>query len=492
MRNSPILFFKEAKMSIYSSLYAGVSGLTALGNSMSVIGDNIANVNTTGFKGSRTTFQDILNTTVTTGNGTSQVGQGTVLADVSSAFSQAGFETTDSITDIAIDGEGFFVLRPEGTTQQLFSRSGAFSVNEVNALVNSAGMTVQGYQLDAESGARVGTFGDIILDSTIAPPIKTTNMTLLTNLDSTETKSASTVELNARWDATDIAADAADETKDGKIIAETDYSHSATVKVYDVQGNSHDVTIYFDKAFDGTANKWDFIVTTNPEEDPTKYDYTNSIATDTTAGLLASGFVQFTEDGKISDIQMGADGPAAIATGEYLTFSADFLNDGVDNAMNVELDLGAKWNGTSWISDTLATTQYASTSVNMFQSANGFARGEIQDMTISKDGTIRGIYSNGKTIPLYQICLARFNSNQGLDKLGGSVFRETVDSGPPAINPPQTNGLGQLISSSLEQSTVDIAVEFVKMITTQRGYQANSKTILTTDQMIQTVVNLVR
>ncbi|KPA14981.1 flagellar hook-basal body protein [Candidatus Magnetomorum sp. HK-1] len=466
-------------MSIYSSLYAGVSGLTALGNSMSVIGDNIANVNTTGFKGSRATFQDILNTTVTTGNGTTQVGQGTVLSDVSSAFSQAGFETTDSITDLAIDGEGFFVVRPEGTTQQLFTRAGAFTINEVNALVNSAGMTVQGYKLDAESGARVGTFADITLDSTIAPPIKTSQVTLLANLDSTETKSASTVELNARWDATDADGD-------GKIILETDYTHSATIKVYDVQGNSHDVTIYFDKAFDGIANKWDFIVTTNPEEDMAKLG-------DATAGVLASGFIQFTNDGKISDIQMGADGPATIeGSGEYLTFSANFFDTNEANAMSVELDFGAKWNGTAWVSDTLATTQFASTSVNMFQSANGFARGEIQDMKIDEYGVISGVYSNGKTIPLYQIAMARFNNNQGLDKLGGNVFRETVDSGPPAINPPQTNGLGKLISSSLEQSTVDIAVEFVKMITTQRGYQANSKTIMTTDQMIQTVVNLKR
>jgi len=472
-------------MSIYSSLYAGVSGLTALGNSMSVIGDNIANVNTTGFKGSRATFQDILNTTVTTGNGTTQVGQGTVLSNVSSAFSQAGFETTDSITDIAIDGEGFFVLRPPGTTQQLFSRSGAFTVNQANALVNSAGMTVQGYQLDAESGARVGTYGDIVLDSTIAPPIQTTKMTLLTNLDSTSAQSTSQLELRARWDATDADGD-------GKIISETDYSHSATVKVYDVQGNSHDVTLYFDKAFDGLANKWDFIVTTNPEEDPARYDATTGVATDAAGGLLASGFIQFTSDGKISDIQMGADGPATVeGSNEYLTFSADFLDDQIENPISIQMDFGAKWNG-AWTSETLATTQYASTSVNMFQSANGFARGEIQDMKIDEYGVISGIYSNGKTVPLYQMCMARFNNNQGLDKLGGSVFRETVNSGPPAINPPQTNGLGKLISSSLEQSTVDIAVEFVKMITTQRGYQANSKTILTTDQMIQTVVNLKR
>jgi len=473
-------------MSIYSSLYSGVSGLTALGNSMSVIGDNISNVNTTGFKGSRATFQDILNTTVTTGNGTSQVGQGTVLSDVSSAFAQAGFETTDSVTDLAIDGEGFFVLRPEGTTQQLFSRAGAFTNNEVNALVNSAGMTVQGYALDAETGARIGTYTDIILDSTIAPPIKTSEVTLLANLDSTETKSASTNELSVRWDATDADGD-------GKIISETDYSHSATIKVYDVQGDSHDVTIYFDKAFDGLANKWDFIVTTDPSEDPRKYDAANSVATDATGGLLASGYIQFTTDGKISDIQMGADGPAAIeGSNEYLTFSADFLNDAIENPIDIALNFGAKWNGTEWVSDTLATTQFASTSVNMFQAANGFARGEIQDMKIDEYGVISGVYSNGKTIPLYQIAMARFNNKQGLDKLGGNIFRETVNSGPPAINPPQTNGLGKLISSSLEQSTVDIAVEFVKMITTQRGYQANSKTIQTTDQMIQTVVNLKR
>jgi len=475
-------------MSIYSSLYSGVSGLTALGNSMSVLGDNIANVNTTGFKGSRTIFQDILNMTVTTGNGTAQVGQGTVLGDVSSTFSQSGFETTDSVTDLAIDGEGFFVLKTPGTTQKLYSRAGAFKVDGSQYLVNPAGLIVQGYKLDPDSGARVGTITDVQLNSTVAAPSKSSFVTVLANLNSKAVKKTEdAVPLYDRWDATDNVEDPAAGT-DGKIIAESDYAHSSTVKVYDKQGNAHDITIYFDKdpASEGN-NTWEFIVTTNPAE-----DLLAGTDIQTISGLLGGGTIEFTNDGKISTITAGTGLTAADATNEFLQFSVNFFDQDAANTQTIQLDFGASYNGTAWVSDTLATTQFASDSVNMFQAADGFARGELQTIKINQEGTINGVYSNGNTIPLYQLALAKFNSKRGLDKLGGSIYRETLASGPPAENPPTTNGLGKVISSTLEQSNVDIAMEFVKMITTQRGYQANSKTIQTVDQMIQTVVNLKR
>jgi len=473
-------------MSIYSSLYSGVSGLTALGNAMSVLGDNIANVNTTGFKSSRATFEDILNMTVSTANGTAQVGQGTVLSDVTATFSQAGFETTDSVTDLAIDGDGFFIVKTPGTTQKYYTRAGAFNVDGTYNLVNPAGLIVQGKQLDPDTGQPIGSLTNVTLNQVTAAPSPSSKMTVLANLDSkTVQKSEDAVALSERWDATDTVADPADATKDGKVIAETDYAHSSTVKVYDEQGRSHDITVYFDKSIEEGNNKWDFIVTCNPSEDL-------SVEGDAKQGLLAVGTITFTNDGKIEDIQMGKDAPAAIeGTNQYLEFSADFFGGGT-NLQTVQLDLGAAYNGTTWMSDSLATTQFASTSVNMFQSANGFARGELQGYKITQDGVIQGIYSNGETIPLYQVQLAKFTNPGGLDKLGGSIYRETIDSGPPAENPPETNGLGKVSSSKLEQSNVDIAVEFVKMITTQRGYQANSKTILTVDQMIQTVVNLKR
>jgi len=469
-------------MSIYSSLYAGVSGLTALGNSMSVIGDNIANVNTTGFKGSRATFQDILNTTVTTGNGTTQVGQGTVLSDVSSAFSQAGFETTDSITDVAIDGEGFFVLSPENSEQKFYSRAGAFSVDANGKLINAAGHIVQGYKVHRDSTTneviREGTYGDIVLNETVKAPEATDKITLYANLNSSE-QSKSEAALNEAAVATDGT------------WTEDSYSHSSTIKVYDSKGNDRDLTIYFDKT--AVANQWELIVAspTDGAEGSPPLD------------VWAYGTIDFDSKGVISTVQLTSDGVSvstdgywqfpAFNTEAYTGTDATTGQEGI-SALSLKLDLGVTVNADGTIKDTAAvsTSQYASESVNMYQSATGYGRGEIQDMSIDKEGVINAVYSNGETLALYQICLARFNNNQGLEKLGGSVFRESNGSGPPAISPPNTNGLGELISSSLEQSTVDIAVEFVKMITTQRGYQANSKTILTTDQMIQTVVNLKR
>jgi flagellar hook protein FlgE len=463
-------------MSIYSSLYSGVSGLTALGNAMSVIGDNIANVNTTGFKSSRATFEDVLNMTITTGNGTAQVGQGTMLSDVSSTFAQAGFETTDSVTDLAIEGEGFFVVN-DGN-QNLYTRAGAFTIDSELQMVNSAGYIVQGRKLDANTGAFLGGVTDITIDQTTIAPSKTDTITIINNLDSREVQSAGAL----AWDATDADGD-------GNYISENAYTHSSTVKVYDQQGNTHDVTIYFDKSADdgeGANNTWNYIVTINPDED--------TVGDGATQGLLGTGTLTFDDEGKISSIQLEETDPEE--GDELLKVSVDFLG-GEATAMDIFLDFGAAWNANlgdagAWVSDTLTTTQYSSSSVNMFQSTTGFARGELQDLRINTDGIITGLYSNGKNIPLYQLTLAKFNNLQGLEKIGGSLFRETTESGLPTLNEPQTNGLGKISSSALEQSNVDIATEFVKMITTQRGFQANSKTITTTDEMIQAVVNLKR
>ncbi|CAN2039391.1 Flagellar hook protein FlgE [Candidatus Magnetomoraceae bacterium gMMP-15] len=464
-------------MSIYSSLYSGVSGLTALSNSMSVIGDNIANVNTTGFKSSKASFEDVLSMTVTTGNGTAQVGQGTNLTDVSSSFSQAGFETSDSVTDMAIDGDGFFILR--NGTQNLYTRAGAFHVDSDLNLVSPGDLVVQGTQLDLD-GNSVGSTTDIRLDQTTIAPSSTSKITTITNLNS-DTVAKAAGNLSDSWDG---------EAATGIYIDEDQYSHSATVKVYDEKGEDHDITMYFSKSDAEGDNTWEFIVTCDPSEQQNGPGGADQ-------GRLGVGNIVFNDNGSISSIEM-TEGGTLEGTGSdsYWTTSVDFLG-GTDTSMDIDLDFGAAYNsalteGEQWVSDTLTSTQYYSSSVNIFQATDGFPRGELQDLSIGTDGKIRGNYSNGESIPLYQLTLAKFSNVQGLEKFGGSLFRESTESGLPTENAPETNGLGKISSSALEQSNVDIAVEFVKMITTQRGFQANSKTIMTTDQMIQTVVNLKR
>jgi len=182
-----------------------------------------------------------------------------------------------------------------------------------------------------------------------------------------------------------------------------------------------------------------------------------------------------------------------LSTNGYFFGTADFLG-GTGTSMNIDLDFGSSYNSTSasWENDSLSTTQYSAASTTTFQSANGYGAGDLQSVTVGTDGAITGQYSNGQVIPLYRVALAKFQNNQALFKVGGNLFRETRLSGDPITGKPGNSGLGSISPNSLEQSNVDIATEFVKMITTQRGFQANSKIITVTDQMLAELINLKR
>jgi len=182
-------------------------------------------------------------------------------------------------------------------------------------------------------------------------------------------------------------------------------------------------------------------------------------------------------------------------TNGYFTFNVDFLGGTTTNTdKNIQLDFGSVYNSSSssWVNDSLSTSQYSALSTTIFQSANGYGAGDIQSVTVGTDGVITGKYSNGQVVPLYRVALAKFQNDQGLSKEGGNLFKEALLSGNPVTSRPGTNGLGTILPNSLEQSNVDIATEFVKMITTQRGFQANSKIITVTDQMLAELINLKR
>jgi len=777
-------------MSLSSSLFSGISGLNTLGNAMTVIGDNIANINTVGFKASRVTFQDVLSQTVATTTGTAQVGRGTSLADISRSFAQGSFESTDSTTDLAIGGEGFFVVRdPNNEENQFYTRAGEFRFDKDGNFVNPAGYIVRGWTLDSDTGEDEGSITDIMLQSFTSSPKKTDRLTLIPNLDA-DTKSK-TLSLANAWDGTATTP-----------IGAASYEYQSSLKVYDTLGSTHDITMYFDK-ISGTT--WEYIATCNPSEDKrsgfadtvsagllargqivfsessgmvtgtgltleklgaigheqsagnfavtsdtdkgtgstllatdVSVAYTNQIAMTTdgtitmefdqvpttdqawtpggaatfdkltvnndaalttatgatkmtvtktaivenegisgtgggtltsvvieagqeaelvTSGTLiftmaggtwgitdnggygslaiptdngATGFTLDLGGGAVDDITVttataangdvvtfdidagnwtvsnvpagyslpsndvggsaagftldlngdtsaditvettnaeegdklefhikpgnwtcttldadaaytglavngeitgtrtgyaldlltptpsGNDLTVTLAknavegdtvsfditgstnwatnvpgTKGYFEFNADFLG-GTATTMNIELDMGVKYDGTTFVPDSLSTTQYRAASSTIFQSANGYGAGDLQSVTVGTDGAITGQYSNGQVIPLYRVALAKFQNNQGLYKEGGNLFRETRLSGDPTTSKPGTNGLGSISPNSLEQSNVDIANEFVKMITTQRGYQANSKIITVTDQMLAELINLKR
>ncbi len=557
-------------MSISSGLFSGISGLNAMGNEMTVISDNIANVNTVGFKESRVTFQDVLSQTVATTTGSAQVGRGTSLADISSSFSQGSFESTDSSTDLAIGGSGFFTLRDDDSSSNnvYYSRAGEFRFDKDGNFVNPANYIVQGWKLNEITGQDEGSLTDIKLSSFTSSPTETDKMSMIMNLNSGSVDSSAsgettnitgaassgapnliritatghgyqtgdtvnisgvvgTTEANGTWVITRIDADTFDlegstfanaytsggasnlpntalssvwngSASDGIYLPDDKYSYQTALKVYDSLGSTHDITIYFDKGSSTTDPVWEYIVTVNPTED------LRTVADATQKGLLARGTIEF--NGTSGVISGGAssitcslnDGDGtwtaltnndAIDNGGYFVFNPEFI---ADSEMGIKLDFGARFNGTTWANDALTTTQYATASTTTFQSANGYGAGALQSVSVATDGVITGKYSNGQVLPLYRLALTKFTNDQGLYKVGGSLFSQTLLSGEPTTGKPGRDGYGSLSPNSLEQSNVDLATQFVRMITTQRGYQANSKTITTIDQMLSDLINLKR
>ncbi|MGB9711990.1 MAG: flagellar hook protein FlgE [Dissulfurimicrobium hydrothermale] len=494
-------------MSLTSSLYSGVNGLTIFGNAMQVIGDNISNVNTTGFKASRATFQDIMAQSINTARGGSQVGRGAAMADVAPIFQQGSFESTSSPTDLAIAGNGFFVVKNPNTGNTYYTRAGQFRTDQYGNLVNPAGMRVQGWKMDPDKAQIVGAPTDIKISST-SPPVATKKTTVAVNLDST-TVGPSPSPLT--WDGSGTPAD-----PNGKMAQGTNYQYSTSLNVYDSLGNTHTITIYFDKADTNADGKWNFLVAMNPNED-------QSGDTTATRGELMEGQITFNAQGNIdsSNTSITITGlrdnngewntsptiDQYMDTNGYLKFNAYFLpkttGGPTDPALQtIDLDLGTQAQVTTsgtppavtaidkWNTEAITTTQYAARSSTIFYDQDGFASGFLETLSVDNDGKISGSYSNGRIVPLAQLELARFNSPTDLSKAGGNLWQQTTASGAPITGPPNTNGLGSVTANALEQSTVDIGTEFVRLITTQRAFQANSKLITTTDQMLSELLNM--
>ncbi len=695
-------------MGLTSSLYSGVSGLVNMGTAMQVIGDNISNVNTTGFKASNATFQDIMAQSINTARGGSQVGRGSSIADVSPLFTQGSFESTSSPLDLAIAGNGFFmVTNPKMENSQYFTRAGQFHLDQYGYMVNPAGMRAQGWAMEVQPSGNseiVGSIKDIQITNS-SPPVATSQSTIAVNLDSRTTSPVDARSLEKAWIQ-----------KAGTLSPNVDYEYKTTLNVYDSLGNVHELTVFFDKA--QGEREWEFLVTMPQDEDKNIFATMPKAAPDD-RGLLMRGYIHFTPQGNIDsiyskycpgigDIDQTISGtpsanyantkfyasasttelkfriediedlPAApemdSTTGDYvltdkpsvyldndgdgsgddqyyivaydpstqeitLTDNADpasadafiaklttsntenvqrfgtrvnsfydpsgpstlTLDDTIGNELELDTlykidpedettyahflsggdpytvtsfdydnmtavvrndttlaettysirssDIQGDWFDASygdhnypelkayflppsgsveqttgwdtssqlieinfgaspdtvtrnsdgsftvspnWNSEAITTTQYANRSSTLFYDQNGFGPGFLESVNVDSEGVISGHYSNGRIIELAQLALARFSSPTDLSKEGGNLWAETTSSGTPVTGPPRTNGLGSIAANALEQSTVDMGTEFVKLITTQRAFQANSKVITTTDNMLNDLINMKR
>lgn len=426
-------------MGILSSMYTGVTGLTGQGEALSIYGDNIANANTNGYKVSRPEFSDVVAKSLKGIMGGNQIGRGTKLSAVNPIFSQGSLLQTESVTDLAIQGDGFFVV--EGTDGRGFSRAGAFHFDKDGNLINADNYKVQGFQAD-ENGKITSKMGKIAVERTVidAKPSKEVNMFM--NLD----------------------LRAAKETKfDPKSPEKT--SHFATgVTVYDGAGTPRTVTCYFNKTDDG---KWEWRAMSKGEEVPGGKP-----------GEMveqARGKLVFGDDGKLEEQTIDKNAFNFIGSTKK------------DQEIKFNFGKSKKEGG-----DGLAVTQFGTASEAYKTLQDGYTAGTIAGLSFNDDGILSAVYSNGESINVAQVALAKFENPEGLFKMGKNLFRESRNSGQPTTGAPQTGGRGQILAKTLESSTTDIANEFINLMTAQRNFQANSKVISTSDEMMNEILNLRR
>ncbi len=418
-------------MGISSALYSGVSGLNTNSQAMSVIGNNLANTNTVGFKGSRTVFADLLSGSISGSGGQSQVGRGVGMSTVDQVFSQGTFETTESNLDVAIEGESFFILKEPGDSTAYYSRAGSFSFDSSGYLVNPEGLRVQGKGFDSAGTLKDGDIIDIQAENVgLVAGKATSTLELSTNLDSTESAIIFPVASGA------MGFESSDPNT---------YNYSSSVQIFDTLGNSHLLTTYFTKTGNNT---WD----------------ANWSADDSTTPSGSLGTLDFTSAGVLSS-----------PTGSILTSGLDWGNGTTPTEIAVTFD----------------TTQFNSESVAISQNQNGSKAGNLTGVTIDSEGTVVANYSNGELSKIAQLVLGKFVNPNGLSLAGSNVYVATTSSGSPRTGMPGAE-LGNIFTNSLEQSNVDMGSEFVRMITVQRGFQANSKIITTVDELLGELINLKR
>lgn len=432
-------------MAILSTLSTGVSGLNANGEGLSVVGNNIANMNTVGYKDGEASFADIVSASLTGGTSSSQVGRGVFVDAVITNFGQGSFETTSSGLNMAVDGNGMFLVAdPAGAVN--YTRNGTFQLDKNGMMVNPEGLFVQGYQANA-AGVLTGVLGNLNLGATAFPPLATANLTLAANLNSSGAVTGPFALANASQTS----------------------NFSTGMTVYDSLGNSHQLNFYFTKT---AANSWAWNAVVNAG------DSVNAITE-----VQARGTLTFNSNGALTAQS------ATTYLSNALPATGFNFSGGATGNQAVAFNFGTPLPGGTGLN---GVTQFAGASAVLNLIQDGYATGSLESVSVGKDGTISGLFTNGKNRTLGQVALARFNSPEGLAHLGNNLFGATADSGAPIVGTPKASGLGSILSSSLELSNVDLAAQFTKMIEYQRGFDANSKVITTTDEMLTTLVNIKR
>lgn len=430
------------------SLFSGITGLRAHQQMMDVTGNNIANVNTTGYKTQNAVFEAVISQAVKSpgapieaapgidnrgGVNGAQIGLGVALAGVNTNFGQGSAQLTGVATDFMIQGDGFFVAN--NGIEALYTRAGSFTMDANGQLVTPDGYIIQGWMADEQGVVDINAVpDDIVLPvSQYLPPVATTTMTMKGNLPSTGTFAAA----------------------GPPAVAATTVTGSITV--YDSLGVPSAVTATVTKT---AANTWTI--------DLPGADAAATVVFDAVTGRIASvttpaGAAINPYEGQAVNINYNPPSPPAPA-GTAITYAVDFTG----------------------------LTQYASPSSFAITDQNGYAVGALTTFTTTSNGQLIGVYSNGKKQAIAQLAVAVFNNPDGLESIGDTMYRNTVNSGVPIVGGATLDGRGSIMGGTLEMSNVDLAAEFTNLIMAQRGFAANSRTLTASDEMLQELMNIKR
>lgn len=420
----------------------GLSGLKAASTNLDVVGNNIANANVVGFKQSQAQFSDVFANSLG-GAGSNQIGIGTQVAAIAQQFSQGNISNSSNPLDIAIVGGGFFRMSDNGAIS--YSRNGQFHLDSNGYLVNADNLNVTGFAANSSGQIIADAPTNLQLSTAEMTPRETSNFAAGVNLDSRTDVPAPL----PAFDATNPAT----------------YASSTSGAIFDSLGNSHTLTLFFQKTAPAT---WEVFASVDGAAD------TAGMPVGVTLGGGASTTMNFDTNGAL----IAPTGPVAVSV----------------DLPAIATNLGrADWGATAPLTfslDLTSSTQFGSNfGVNKL-SQDGFTSGRLAGFSVSDDGTIQGNYTNGQNRTLGQIVLASFANPNGLKPQGRNQWLETADSGLPLVGVPLSGTLGSLQSAAVEESNVDLTSELVGLITAQRVYQANAKTIETQDAVLQTLVNL--
>ena len=437
-------------MSLLTAMYSSASGLNSTTDELSVVGDNIANSQTVGFKASRTDFAESMAQQIV-GQGAQGLGVRTLT--VQQLMSQGAFTTTNQDTDVAIEGNGMFVLSGNygGSSGTFYTRNGEFITDKNGYLVNEEGLRVQGMQADTNGNVSSGILGDLQVGNATAPAKPTDGITIEGNLSATATptENADPTTGYLGWDPTN---------------ASNTSNFSTSMEVYDSLGKPVQLNIYFCM---NSSGDWTYHAVTDGA------NLTGGVAGTPTE--VATGELKFDTSGHLvsNATTLNSFNPLNATNPQPLTF-------------NFGTGTAAGGTGLDGI------TQYASPSAASFVSQAGFTSGSLSGLSIGSDGAITGVFTNGQSRVLGQLVVGNFAAPDQLSRVGGSLYRETNSSGPATLGAPATADRGSISAGTLEQSNVDLSQEFINMIAAQREFEANSKTLPTADQLLSDLMMIHR